>query len=120
MITDIYHYPNLNVSPATQASDVVKSLSGYGTVWLDVEGSWTSDKNANCNFLTSLVNAYKSAGKIVGIYSNRNNWINIFGGSGNCAKFTSLPIWYAHYDGVASFADWPSSTFGGWTKPAMK
>jgi len=33
-------------------------------------------------------------------------WQTIFGAAGNCPYFTSLPVWYAHYDGVASFSDW--------------
>lgn len=40
------------------------------------------------------------------------------GSTSACAKFTSHPLWYAHYDGVQSFSDFTS--FGGWTKPAMK
>lgn len=37
-----------------------------------------------------------------------------------CAKFTDVPLWYAHYDNVASFSDWSSVSFGGWSKPAIK
>jgi len=70
--------------------------------------------------LKDIVNSYEGHGKKVGIYSNRNNWINIFGGDKNCASFTNLPVWYAHYDNNPSFSDWPNYTFGGWTKPSIK
>ena len=45
-------------------------------------------------------------------------WQNIYGGLDKCVKFGDIPLWYAHYDHVASFADWTS--FGGWSKPAVK
>jgi hypothetical protein len=32
--------------------------------------------------------------------------------------FTDLPLWYAHYDGKASFSDF--SSFGGWKTPYAK
>lgn len=37
------------------------------------------------------------------------------GSATNCEKFTSLPVWYAHYDNNPSFSDWPSVKFGGWS-----
>lgn len=42
------------------------------------------------------------------------------GGTNSCTSFTSLPLWYAHYDNSPSFSDWPSVKFGGWSQPAMK
>ena len=47
-------------------------------------------------------------------------WEEILGGRNNCPIFTHLPIWYAHYDGQASFDDWPNFSFGGWAKPSIK
>lgn len=99
----------------------------YGTVWLDVEhnpstgcGWSTSDYTGNCNFLSDLVNALKAKGKLVGIYGSKYQWQTIFGSASNCAKFTSLPLWYAHYDNSASFSDYPNYSFGGWSKPSIK
>lgn len=37
---------------------------------------------------------------------------------GDYSGFQSFPIWYAHYDGSASFSDF--SGFAGWSSPAMK
>jgi len=46
--TDVYHYPCLNKAASTQASELTSSISGFGIVWIDVEGTWGSDKNWNC------------------------------------------------------------------------
>ena len=67
------------------------------------------------NFLQSMVDEAKAKGVSVGIYSSASQWNPIMGGS---TKFKSLPLWYAHYDNSKSFSDF--SSFGGWTKPAMK
>ncbi|EAR88283.1 glycosyl hydrolase family 25 protein (macronuclear) [Tetrahymena thermophila SB210] len=128
LITDIYHFPCVGkVSPQAQAQATINSFGSlYGTVWIDVESNpssgcgWTSNIHTNCQFLVDLVHAYQSHGKLVGIYSSQYQWTSIFGAAGNCPYFTSLPIWYAHYDGAANFNDWPTHTFGGWTKPSIK
>jgi GH25 family lysozyme M1 (1,4-beta-N-acetylmuramidase) len=76
---------------------------------------WSSTASNNVNFLTSMVNEGKAKGYSIGIYSSASQWNPIMGGS---TKFASYPLWYAHYDGKASFSDF--SAFGGWTKPAIK
>jgi len=114
LITDIYHFPCLKVAAATQAEAIINGISKslYGTVWIDVETNpssscaWSSNVNTNCNFLQSLVDAYQAKNILVGIYASQYMWQTIFGATGNCPYFTSLPVWYAHYDGVASFSDW--------------
>jgi len=45
-------------------------------------------------------------------------WQSIFGSFSACNTLGSHPLWYAHYDDKASFADY--TQFGGWTKPHMK
>ncbi len=42
------------------------------------------------------------------------------GSKNACSLYTKLPVWYAHYDNVASFSDWSTVSFGGWSKPSMK
>jgi uncharacterized protein YraI len=39
---------------------------------------------------------------------------------GSASSWTQYPLWYAHYDGVQSFADSPGILFGGWTQGAIK
>lgn len=62
-----------------------------------------------------MVNEGKARGISLGIYSSASQWSPIMGGS---TKFSSLPLWYAHYDSNPSFSDF--SPFGGWSKPAIK
>jgi hypothetical protein len=63
-----------------------------------------------------MVDEGKAKGVSLGIYSSSSQWTPIMGSS--CTKFSSLPLWYAHYDNNPSFSDFKS--FGGWTKPAIK
>jgi len=95
------------------------STSGVtvGMLWIDIEGTqyWSSSATNNVNFLTSMVNEGKARGYSIGIYSSASQWNPIMGGS---TKFAGYPLWYAHYDLNPSFSDF--SSFGGWTKPAIK
>ncbi|KAL4463517.1 hypothetical protein ABPG72_014920 [Tetrahymena utriculariae] len=133
LITDVYLFPCLAIDPSQIASDFVSSMVDgngndvYGTVWIDIEYNpsstcgWSSDINQNCNFLNNLVSSLQSYGKLVGIYSSQYQWSSIFADQDNCPYFTSLPVWYAHYDGSASFDDWYNGySFGGWSDPSIK
>ena len=126
---DVYMFPCRSKSASTQVSSLVTDLGShqYGMIWLDIETnptsgcSWEADSHAsNCDYLGELVSAVRSHGKKVGIYASQYMWSQIFGSATACEKYTDVPIWYAHYDGVASFADWESHKFGGWTKPNIK
>jgi hypothetical protein len=56
----------------------------------------------------------------VGIYCSQSQWLGIIGNGVYCNVFTSLPVWYAHYDNQPNFDDWPTHQFGGWVQPTMK
>jgi|LauGreDrversion4_2_1035121.scaffolds.fasta_scaffold1791551_1 GH25 family lysozyme M1 (1,4-beta-N-acetylmuramidase) len=94
-------------------------------IWIDVEINpspgcgWTAAAD-NCNFLKRMIDHIRARGKTPGIYSSLYMWQTIMGGRNNCPLFTNVPLWYAHYDGSASFSDWPSVSFGGWGKPNIK
>jgi hypothetical protein len=97
----------------------------YGTVWIDVETnpssgcSWSGhDGASNCQFLTDILNRVKSHGKDVGIYASYYMWQSIFGNAKACTTVAGHQLWYAHYDGKASFEDF--TAFGGWSKPNIK
>jgi GH25 family lysozyme M1 (1,4-beta-N-acetylmuramidase) len=96
----------------------------YNRIWLDIETNpspncgWTKDFDVNCKFLKDLVTAVKTSGKQVGIYASHYMWISILGGVDKCNEFTGVPLWYAHYDGVPSFADF--APFGSWKTPFAK
>ena len=99
--------------------------ANYGMIWLDIETnpssgcSWASFSGAsNCAHVTEAVNRVRARGKTPGIYTNYYMWESIMGGANQCAGLGNVPLWYAHYDGLASFSDFRS--FGGWTKPNMK
>eukprot|EP00825_Cyclidium_porcatum_P032343 TRINITY_DN34652_c0_g1_i3.p2 TRINITY_DN34652_c0_g1~~TRINITY_DN34652_c0_g1_i3.p2 ORF type:complete len:247 (+),score=39.79 TRINITY_DN34652_c0_g1_i3:204-944(+) len=124
---DIYMFPCVGKSASTQASELVAAIpsSLFGMVWIDVEtnsspncGWSTTDFTSNCNFLGDLVKSLQSNGLHVGIYASSYMWRTIFGSDTACPNFTSLAIWYAHYDNNPSFSDW--TDFGGWTKPSIK
>ena len=101
--------------------------ANYGQIWLDIETnpssgcSWSGYSAAsNCAYVTELVNAVRTAGRSVGIYSSYYMWEDIMGSAQACTTHgvNGVPIWYAHYDGNPSFGDF--KTFGGFKKPGMK
>lgn len=127
LTTDIYMFPCRGKNATAQVDEMISKVSGslYGMVWIDVETnpssgcSWSGhDANSNCQFVTEIINRVKSHGKGVGIYSNANMWLSIFGSKSACTGPGSQQLWYAHYDNSPSFSDF--SAFGGWTKPYMK
>ena len=51
------------------------------------------------------------------MYSSYYQWEGIFG-SVSFVYGNELPLWYAHYDNLASFSDY--TPFGGWASPHAK
>ena len=41
------------------------------------------------------------------------------GATNNCPYFTTVPVWYASYDGQPNFNNWGSVNFGGWSRPSI-
>ena len=126
--TGIYMFPCTSTSKTAQSqvSELINGIKGveYNRIWIDVETNqspncgWTKDYEANCNFMKSLVSAIKATGKEVGIYASHYMWTSIFGSADNCAAFSTIPLWYAHYDHTPSFTDFQA--FGGWKTPYAK
>eukprot|EP01117_Protostelium_nocturnum_P016945 TRINITY_DN67_c0_g1_i1.p1 TRINITY_DN67_c0_g1~~TRINITY_DN67_c0_g1_i1.p1 ORF type:complete len:230 (+),score=75.69 TRINITY_DN67_c0_g1_i1:53-691(+) len=100
-----------------QTLDAIRG-SGYGMLWLDIEGTqyWTRNAGTNRRFFEELVSAAKANGANIGVYSSASQWNPIFGA--DYRGGAGLPLWYAHYDGSPSFSDFRS--FGGWGKPSIK
>jgi len=131
---DVYLFPcaTCGSTGASQVNSMVSSLktngctqtngteSGtqYRFVWLDIEGTqyWSSSTSNNQNFFQSLLAGCASNALNCGVYTSASQWNPIMGSSYSGGK--SYPLWYAHYDNVASFSDF--SPFGGWTTPYMK
>jgi len=127
---DVYMFPcpTCSASASSQFNSMVSNLDGsvYGNIWFDIEEDyagqyWSTSYATNKAFYADLVSACSSgsAGKTCGVYSNYNNWVTIFGSSTYQASGgSSLPMWYADYDGELNFDDYEE--FGGWSTPAMK
>ena len=139
--TDVYMFPCRGKSASQQVNELVDYLesmmkikgtpSAYtyatGTIWLDIETnpspgcSWTvGTPETNCQYVKDLISVISARGRSVGIYASGYMWNQIMGSKNACKEFTQYPLWYAHYDGKASFDDWESNQFGGWTRPNMK
>lgn len=127
MITDIYMFPCRGKSATAQVDEMFAGIPAnlFGMVWIDVETndspgcSWSGhDAASNCQFLMDTISRIKSHGKNLGIYATAYMWQSIFGNRNACPQAASQQLWYAHYDGSASFSDF--SAFGGWTKPTIK
>lgn len=128
LITDVYFFPCTGKkSPATQVAEMFAAIPSnlYGMIWIDVETNtspgcgWEQHSHEdNCKFLIELINAIKSHGKVPAIYASAYMWQNIMGSRTACPAAASQQLWYPHYDGNPSFADF--SAFGGWTKPTIK
>jgi hypothetical protein len=117
--------PTCSKSAASQMSELVSYLNDNckkewsGRIWLDVEGKeyWTSSQSDNKAFYQSLVDSCPVYGVTCGVYASQYQWSDIFG-STSYSYGSSLPLWYPHYDGKASFDDFVS--FGGWSSPHAK
>lgn len=123
--TYIFPDPTSSKSARTQMTELVNHLSTNcksawsGRVWLDIEGSqyWTGDYGQNKQFYQALYDSCATLGVRCGIYSSKYMWQSVFGDANYCYGNES-PLWYAHYDGVASFADF--SPFACWSAPFAK
>eukprot|EP01112_Ceratiomyxa_fruticulosa_P020680 TRINITY_DN7129_c0_g1_i5.p1 TRINITY_DN7129_c0_g1~~TRINITY_DN7129_c0_g1_i5.p1 ORF type:complete len:219 (-),score=33.28 TRINITY_DN7129_c0_g1_i5:92-748(-) len=120
---DVYLFPCFSCgNPAGQVSATISYLRNnnvkFGMLWFDIEGPgtyWGSSQSANANFFAGLVSEARALGVTIGIYTSASQWNPIMGGYTGGSPY---PLWYAHYDGSASFSDF--SAFGGWTKPSIK
>jgi hypothetical protein len=122
-VTDTVNYLKSHKIEATKPGSLPQSPSNgtvgatYGMLWFDIEGTsyWSSSATNNINFLQRMVNQGHALGVSMGIYSSSSQWSPIMGGT---SQFSSLPLWYAHWDFALTMSDYVP--FGGWSKPAMK
>jgi len=123
--TYLFPCPTCSKSASAQMSELVSYLNTNcksqwsGRIWLDIEGSsyWTGSTSSNKAWYQALRDSCKSLGVTCGIYSSASQWSAIFGSTSYCYG-SDLPLWYAHYDNLASFSDF--TTFGCWTTPHAK
>jgi len=119
---DAYIFPCFSCgNPRGQVQQTINYLNSYnckyGMLWFDIEAPqlWSSDLNANVNFLSEMMSEAVNNGKRIGIYASQYEWTSIMG-NWDGARF--YPLWYPHYDGSPSYSDFVP--FGGWTSPSMK
>jgi len=124
---DVYMFPRpLGASGASQANALwsnLKKTKFSGTIWFDVEqeSPYWSTQSKNQAFFNDVVHTLQGLGANVGIYTSKSQWTEIMGSS--FSGGANLPLWYSHYDNVASFSDWSKSTigsYGGWHSPTIK
>ncbi|CAG8511827.1 1583_t:CDS:2, partial [Acaulospora morrowiae] len=119
-------------SPQNQVNELVRLINNtkingneniiVRTVWLDVEsgyspGSWPNP-DTNRQILQQFRDAWKSTKWNWGIYTNKNEWGKITGDP-NWVLDSSLPLWWAYYDGIIDLTK-NFVPFGGWNKPTGK
>ena len=124
----IYHFPDTAIDPAVQIHETVRYFASenvsFNTLFLDIEGPeyWNKSCSVNVAFLHGMVAAARSllGPERVGIYASESQWKPIMCGD---ATFSSIPLWYAHWDEKPDFDDFHEAgigPFGGWSKPTMK
>jgi len=126
---DVYIFPctTCELSATRQMKDMVDHINANcreawsGRVWLDIEGAmgeyWLETAEENMRWYEELADSCRLLGLDCGVYTNKNNWLHIFGTT-EYVYGNDMPLWYAHYDNDPSFQDF--STFGGWTAPYAK
>ncbi|CAG8821999.1 16737_t:CDS:2, partial [Dentiscutata erythropus] len=131
-----YTYIDVYISPCTgrstcktplqQANDLIQFINTHQMVvkkiwlWVDVDpdsGNWDLGPIKNRQILNDLHTAWQSTGLEFGIYTSQYQW-ELITGDNNWVLNSSLPLWYAIYDGHPSFNDY--KIFGGWTQPTGK
>jgi hypothetical protein len=125
---DAYLFPCPSQDGPSQVKGCLNGLAGssFGMLWFDIETdpspgcSWSSSLTDNCNFLASMIQAVKDAGRSPGIYASNYMWGRIMGSSCRVGADNGVPLWYAAYDGEPNFNDYPGMAFGGWSSPNIK
>nr|CAD2180031.1 unnamed protein product [Meloidogyne enterolobii] len=124
---DIYFYPC--ASCINEIKDTLKYLEDYNAkfnrVWLCIWGvtdaknpeGWSSVQDKNVEIIKKMVDTVKGKNYDYGIYTSRDNWIEI---TGNTREFNDAPLLYYNYDYKNNFDDFYRNPFGGWQTPTMK
>ncbi|KAF8336947.1 glycoside hydrolase superfamily [Cantharellus anzutake] len=88
-----------------------------GRIWLYIEndpscGTWDYGADGNVHEAMAIIAALRNETYNFGIYSSPGEWETIFG-SQHVVLDSSIPLWFATYDGDDSSLTL-SSPFGGW------
>ena len=104
-------------------ADNVPFANGYGMIWIDITqntGScrWSTNTQANCDYLRSLIRASTNSGRVPGVYTTAADWTAIMGSQTACSQFWPYPLWVGVNDNTDDFSFY--TRIGGWIQPAMK
>jgi hypothetical protein len=71
-------------------------------------------------FYQGMIDYCRSKSLNCGVYASQSQWISLFG-TASYVYGNEYPLWYAHYDDLASFSDYYAKySFGGWADPYAK
>jgi len=101
-----------------QTNSTSQGASGWGQIWLDIEGTqyWTSSQGTNINFYNQLIAQCRALGIPVGTYSSASQWNPIMG-SGSSGG--GVQLWLADWTGSCNMIG-ANPGFGGWTKVGLQ
>lgn len=122
---DVYWFPCTGSghsckSFATQVSAIGATFDAHnlqiGRIWIDLEydsvcNNWNYGASGNLAVAKQIVSAIEASGYVWGIYSSIGEWETMFGSS-SVVLDSSVPLWYADWDGVESLT--LETPFGGW------
>ena len=109
--------------PENICVDAVHALPAEfnGRVWISFTEDWVGTFSRRMTYLDSLIQACQKHGLKMGIYSDAQTWIMVFGDQkASSPTVQALPLFYEDDDNNASFDDFSSASFGAWTAPTMK
>lgn len=124
MTVDAYVVLYWDFDIANQVRSALAMINGFPVqrLWLDVEkprGNWSATQ-----LIQKIQQGVDACGTMLcGIYTRKVWWRD---NVANTSAFSSLPIWYAYYDGQNGFEDWYSplfwyeGPFGSWSEPTGK
>ncbi|MFQ5544754.1 MAG: hypothetical protein ACE5FE_02130 [Acidiferrobacterales bacterium] len=124
MTVDAYVVLYWDFDITQQVQTALSMIDGFPVrrLWLDVEqprGNWSASQ-----LIQKIQWGVNACGTMpCGIYTRKVWWLD---NVGDTSAFSSLPIWYAYYDGQNEFNDWYNpffwyeGPFGGWSDPTGK
>jgi len=108
----------LKSAGCSQTNSTSQGSSGWGQIWLDIEGTqyWTSSESSNQAFYNGMVAEAKALGIPVGVYSSASQWNPIFGSGFNGG---GLQLWLADWTGSCNKIG-TAPGFGGFSKVGVQ
>ena len=123
---DVIFTVNDSLIPTRICQDIKNNIPDNfgGVIWLQIkQGSdlWKIDISQRIYYLDILNIACQRLGLNQGIYSNVDDWAQVFGSkSRGSFILKQLPLWYSNNNNASNFNDFETVGFGGWDEPDVK